>query len=113
MASYSFRQSSHHQADHANPQHRLAMVDANLVVATQTPGFEKPTKGSFYNPAFGQHFKTFDVIATPHDLQFQLAIGTKSFDPAHQSAQIATVGPDDLQASKHLDQSFDQCFGGV
>src|SRR5580692_1210743 len=113
MASYSFRQSSHHQADHANPQHRFAMVDANLVVATQPPRFEKPTKGSFYNPAFGQHFKTFDAITAPHDFQFQLAIGAKLFDPSHQGSQIAAVGPDDLQASKQIDQSFDQAFGGV
>jgi len=102
MASYSFRQSSHHEADHANPQHRLAMVDADLVVTTQPPLFEKPTKGAFYNPAFGQHLKTFAFIATPHDFQFQLARGTKSFDPSHQCSQIAAVGPDDLQASTIL-----------
>src|ERR1700683_94487 len=113
MVSYRFREAADHDSDHANSQHGLAMINADFVVAAQSPRFEEPAKGSFHNPAFGQNLKAFDLIATSHDFQLEHAIGTKLFNPTHQISEIATVGPDDLQASKQTDQSFDQGFCGV
>src|SRR5947209_3865298 len=102
MASLSICQASDHDTNHANSEHRLAMIYPNLVVAAQPARFVEPAKGSFDDPSFGKNLESFDLVATPHDLQFEFAVGPELFDPLHQSSQIAAVGPNDLQPSEQI-----------
>lgn len=113
MALLDLGQASDHDADHADAKHRFTMIEAHFIVAAQPARFVEPAKGSFYDPALGQDFEAFDPIATPHDLQLELAKRPEGFDPLHQGSQIAAVGPNDLQPPRHFDQSLDQTLGGV
>ena len=110
---FSYRgEASDHEANHANPQHGLTMIQPHLIVTAQASRFAEPAKGSFDYPTFGQDFETFGVVAPPYDFQMQLAERPQLFDPLDQSAQVAAIGPDDLQPSKHLDQRANQILGG-
>jgi len=102
----------HHETNHANPDHRLAMIQTHLIVAAQPPRLVKPAKGSLYNPAFGKDREAFDVLTSPYNLQPKFAKGTKLLNPLDQFAQIAAVGPNDLQSPKQSYHGFDQALGG-
>src|SRR5664280_201755 len=84
-----------HEANHANPQHCLAMIEPHFIVGAKPPRFAEPAEGSFDNPAFGQDFETFGVVAPPHDFQMQFAKGPQLLDPLDQSAQVTAIRPDD------------------
>src|SRR5258708_30731610 len=100
MASCRICQTSDHESNHANANHRFAMIDTHFIVAAQAPRFKEPAKGSLYQPAFGQNLEAFGSITPPYDLQLQFAIRTQLFDPVNQLAQIAAIGPNDLQSAK-------------
>src|SRR5271166_6095998 len=108
MTSCSICQASDHDPNHANSQHGLAMIEADLIVAAQPPRFIEPAKGSFHDPAFGQNFESLDLVAPPDDFQFEFAVGPELFNPGHQSPQVAAVGPNDLQSAEQSRQALDQ-----
>src|SRR3989442_543856 len=112
MSSCRIGQASDHETNHTNANHRFAMIQTNLIVAAQAPRFVEPAKGSFHQPPFGQHLKTFGSIASAHNPEFRLAVGTQGFNPRYQLAKIAAIGPDDLQPAKEVHQSLDQGLGG-
>src|SRR5271170_8022017 len=70
MVSCGIREASDHETNHANANHRFAMIQTHFIVAAQAPRFVEPAEGSFYNPAFGQDLKAFGAITPPHDFQF-------------------------------------------
>jgi hypothetical protein len=107
------REASDHDANHANADHRLAMIQPHLIVGAQAPRFVEPAKGSLDNPALGQDLEALGPVATPHDFQMQSAAGPQLFDPLDQRAQVTTIGPDDLQPPKPLDQRPDQTLGRI
>ena len=102
-----------HESNHANPQHGLTMIQADLIVGAQAARFAEPAEGSFHDPAFGQDVETLGVVAPPHNFQMQFAEGPQLFDPMDERAQVAAVGPDDLQAPKAFSQCADQSLGRV
>jgi len=83
MSSYRC-QTPDHESDHTDPNHRFAVVVANLVVTTESTRFHQPTEGSLHDPPFGQHLETFDGITAPHDLQVELIERTELLDPLDQ-----------------------------
>ncbi len=91
---------SDHEANHANPDHGLAMIQAHLIVSAEAARFVKPAKGPFHNPALGQHPEALGLVATAHDFQMQFAEGPQLLDPLNELAQIATIGPDYRRAVK-------------
>src|SRR5260370_24889041 len=103
MPSYSC-QALDHESDHTNPNHRFAMVRANLVVPTEPTRVHKPAEGSFDYPALGQDLETFDVVTASHDLQSELSEWTELLDPLDQGPKIAAIGPDDLHSAIHIRQ---------
>src|SRR5260221_32160 len=113
MSSRSFCQTSEHETNHANANHRLAMIQADLVVTTESARLVKPTEGPFYYPTFRKDLKTFGPVASSHNLQPEFAKGTKLLNPLNQASQVATIGPDDLQSAMHRYQEFDEILGGV
>lgn len=90
-------QAPDHDPDHANPNHRRTVIQANLIVSAQPPRLEQPAEGALYHPSSGQHFETFDVVATADNLQSQFAEGTQLLYPVDQGSEITAVSPDDLQ----------------
>src|SRR2546427_13262819 len=70
-------QALEHETNHANANHRLAMVQADFVVTAKPPGLGEPAEGSFYNPPLRKNFESFGMIAAAHDLQSEFPKGTK------------------------------------
>src|SRR5664279_3766121 len=101
-------QAPDHDPNHANPNHRRTVVHANLVISTQPPRLKQPAESAFYYPSSGQHFETSHVVATAHNFQSQLAVGTKLLHPVDQGSQITAVSPDELQSSIHTHQPLEQ-----
>ena len=88
-----------HDPDHANANHRGAMIWANFIVTAQSSRFVQPAESSFHDPSFRQHLETFDSIKTPDDLQSQLAQKMKLLNPLNWCTQLPAVGLEDLSAS--------------
>ena len=86
----SLGQSSEHQLNHGNLDHRFTGLGEVLVVLAQTTVSAQPTEGPLDNPAPWQDMKTDSLIAPFHDFQDPLARG---FDPLDQLTRIGTVGP--------------------
>src|SRR5881396_2636146 len=107
MASRGFGQTPEHDANHANPNHGLAMIHAHFIVAAKAPGFVEPPESSLYDPALGKNLETFGAVTAANDLQAQFPKGAQLLNPLHQCAQVAAIGPDELQAAKHADQELD------
>src|SRR6266498_693503 len=110
MASYRW-QALDHESDHADPNHRFAVVGANFVVATKSARLHQPTESSFDDPALGQNLETFSLVTAPHDLQPEFAERTELLHPPNQCSQIATVSPDNLHSAVHAHQQFDEALG--
>src|SRR6267378_845335 len=89
------------------------MIQANFIVAAKPPRLVEPAKSSLYYPALRQDLETLGAITAANDLQSEFAVGTKLLHPLHQGAQVAAIGPDDLQASIHTHQELDEALGGV
>src|SRR5438552_7542502 len=106
-------QALEHEANHANPNHGLAMIQSHLIVPTKPSRLGKPTESSFYNPALGKNLEALGPVRPAHDLQLQFAEGAKLLDPLNQCSQIAAVGPDDLQSPICGYQEFNEALGGV
>src|SRR5579859_86160 len=106
-------QAPDHEADHANPNHGLTMVQAHLVIPAKPARFVQPTKGAFDDPSFWKHLKPFGLVAPAHDLQLQFAKGSKLLHPAHQFSPVTAIGPDDLQPTIQTHQELDQPPGRV
>jgi hypothetical protein len=100
MVSYS-SQAPDHDSNHANLNHRLTVIQANFIISAQPAGLEQPAERAFYHPSSRQHFEAFEVVAAAHNLQPQLAEGTKLLHPVDQGSQITAVSPNDLQSSMH------------
>ena len=64
---------SDHEANHANAQHGLAMIEPHLIIGAQPPRLAEPAKGSFDDPAFGQNLESFGSITAPHEFQMKFA----------------------------------------
>src|SRR5438552_2863651 len=101
-------QASDHKTNHANPNHRLAVIHAHLIVAAQSAGLGEPAKGSLNDPSLGQNLETFSSVTSAHNLQPQLAERTKLLNPLNQWTQVAAIGPNDLHSSVHRYQKLDQ-----
>jgi hypothetical protein len=84
------------------------MIQADFIVAAQEARLGEPAKGTFHDPPLGKHLEAFGVVAPPHNLQLEFAGGAKLFDPANQFSQIATIGPDDLNAVIHREHQSDE-----
>src|SRR6266403_4196954 len=102
-----------HKSNHANPNHRLAVIQADLIVTTKSARLDKPAEGSFHYPALRKNLEALDLVAASHDLQSELAEWTELLNPLNQGSQIAAIGPNELQSSVHAHQEFDQTLGGV
>src|SRR5712675_3373576 len=113
MPSCVFCQASNHNANHANSNHRLAVIQAHLIVTAQSAGLGEPAKGSLNDPSLGQNLEAFGTVTSAHNLQPQPAERAKLLNPLNQRPQVAAVGPDDLHPSVQGDQGFDQTLGGV
>jgi hypothetical protein len=59
MPSNDFYQPSEHEADHTNPDHGLAVIEAHFVIPTQTARLAEPAKGPLHDPSLGQNLETF------------------------------------------------------
>lgn len=57
------------------------MEGESLVVSHEAPGLDQPSKGSLYDPAFGQDFESFDIIAALHDLEPYFEMTNDGGDP--------------------------------
>ena len=101
-------QSPDHKPDHADANHSFTVIQSHLVVAAESARFEKPPESAFHDPAFRQDLEAFDLVTAANNFQSQFAKGTQLLDPVHQGAQIAAVGPDDLQPSIQAHQHLDQ-----
>src|SRR5437867_7136569 len=112
MFSYS-RQALEHETNHANSNHRLAMIQADLIIAAEPARLVEPTKSSLYDPPLGQHLETLGSGTSAHDLQPEFAEGTKLLHPLNQSSQVAAVGPEVLQSPIGAYQELDQALGGI
>ena len=112
MLSYS-SQALDHDPNHANPNHRLTVVEANFIISAQPARLEQPTERAFYHPSSRQHFEAFDIVATADNFQSQFAEGTKLFHPVDQGSQVTAVGPNDLQSPIHTHQPLDQWSGRI
>jgi len=55
-------QSPEHETDHANPNHRLTVIQSDFIIPTKPTRLGKPTEGSFYNPSLREHLETFGAI---------------------------------------------------
>src|SRR5207249_9993834 len=113
MVSYHSSQAPHHNANHTNANHCFAMIFPDLIITAQPPRFEKPTKGSFHNPASRKNLEAFDLITTPNDLESELAVGTELLDPQDQRSQVAAISPYYLQAPKRVYQLLNHGFSSV
>ncbi len=89
-------QAADHNSNHANPYHRLTVIQANFIISAQAPRLKQPAERAFYYPSSRQDFETFDVVATADNLQSQFAEGTQLLHPVNQGSEITAVGPDDL-----------------
>src|SRR5260370_9554175 len=89
------------------------MIQANFIVAAKPSRLVEPAKSSLYYPALWQDLEALGEITAANDLQSEFAIGTQLLHPLQQCAQVAAVGPDDLQASIHTHQELDEALGGV
>ena len=112
MVSY-LHQPSEHKSDHTGLKHGFAMIYADLIVSTEASGFKEPAERAFDDPASGQHFESFDIVAPAHNFQAQFAEGTQLFNPLHQRAQVAAISPDELQPSESADQPLNQSPGSI
>src|ERR1051325_8209803 len=104
-------QAADHETNHTNPDHRLAMIHADLIVAAKPSRLKEPTKGSFYDPPLGQNLEALGLVRSSDDLQPQLAKRPKLLDPLDQGSQIATIGPDDLHSLIQSNQDRDEILG--
>src|SRR6266704_1636930 len=113
MVSSRSAQTFKHKTNHAEPNHCLAMIQANLIVAAESARLIQPAEGSFYYPALGKNLESFGLIAAPDNFQPQFTKGPKLLHPLDQRSQITTIGPDNLQAPIQANQDFDQALGGI
>ena len=60
-------QSSAHQVDHSDEDHRLTILRQLLIVFAHTTITIQPRKSPLHNPSFRQHFKT--CVGSFHDLK--------------------------------------------
>ena len=101
-------QAADHNSNHANPYHRLTVIQANFIISAQAPRLKQPAERAFYYPSSRQDFETFNVVATADNLQSQFAEGTQLLHPVNQGSEITAVGPDDLQSAIQAHQRLDQ-----
>src|SRR5713101_9557678 len=113
MVSRRFGQTFKHKTNHAEPNHCLAMIQANLIVAAESARFIQPTEGSFYYPALRKNLESFGLIAASDNFQPQFTKGPKLLYPLDQRSQITAIGPDNLQPPIQAKQDFDQALGSL
>ncbi len=101
-------QAADHNSNHANPYHRLTVIQANFIISAQAPRLKQPAERAFYYPSSRQDFETFNIVATADNLQSQFAEGTQLLHPVNQGSEITAVGPDDLQSAIQAHQRLDQ-----
>src|SRR2546425_8018597 len=89
------------------------MIQANLIVTTESARFVQPAEGSFYYPPFWKNLESFGLIAAPDNFQPQFTKGPKLLHPLDQRSQIAAIGPDNLQPPIQANQDVDQTLGGL
>src|SRR2546428_3964498 len=106
-------QSLKHKTDHADPDHRLTVIQSHFIISAKPSRLVKPSEGALDDPSFRQNLEAFGSAVSTHDLQPQLTEGAQLLDPLHQSSQVAAVGPDDLQSPIHGYQEVDEALGGV
>ena len=85
-----------HQVDHHDKDHGFTAGGEHLVVLAHPPIPADPAEGPLHDPTPRQDHKADDIIAALDDLQNPVSKRSRPFD---QFARIATVRPDQLQAS--------------
>jgi hypothetical protein len=103
-------ESSKHQLNHGNLDHRFTCISEVLVVPAQATVSTKPTEGPLNNPASWQHVKTDSFIAPSYDFQGPLA---HLPDPLDQLARVGAIGPNQLQSGETSFRLRKQQFGPI
>ena len=84
-------------ADHGDINEGLVMAWVALMIAHQTPGFDKPAKGALHHPAPGQHHEALCRIAALDGAQSESC--RVSEHPARRMA-VLHAGRRDLHAQE-------------
>src|SRR5258706_3634252 len=106
-------QTFEHETNHANANHGLTMIQADLIITAKPSRLEEPTESPLHDPALGKNLETLGMLRSSHDLQPQFAKGAELLDPLHQCSEVAAIGPNDLHSLRHRRQKANEALGRV
>ena len=106
-----FAETSKHEANHGEVDHRLASGGLAFVVATESAITAQPAEGPLYNPASRQYLEGMKVGAL-HDFDRAAPQLARAL---HQRSGLASIGPDMLDAAASLlaEEGRQQLLGSI
>src|ERR1700674_2038757 len=113
MPSRGFCQAPNHEPNHANPYHRLTVIQAHLIIAAQAARLGEPAEGTLHDPSLWQRREPLGSIRASDDFQPQFAKGPQLLNPLDQCSQVTSVGPNNLYSHVHGDEQSDQALSGM